>query len=81
MKDINNVVPIVHQHMMILIIRFQTYLRYVIEICKSTCFCKQGYYRTKDNQCVTAADCCSGKYEQYKECDSACIETCNSVPE
>lgn len=50
-----------------------------IMLCRSGCFCKQGFYRSNDGKCVPPEQCC-GKNERYKTCGSACVETCNSKP-
>ncbi|CAF0854174.1 unnamed protein product [Rotaria sordida] len=52
-----------------------------IAMCKPGCFCKQGYYRAKNNECVGPEKCCTGDNEQYTDCGSACVETCNYVPQ
>ncbi|CAF1292317.1 unnamed protein product [Rotaria sp. Silwood1] len=52
-----------------------------IAMCISGCFCKQGYYRSKNGQCVEPEKCCTDDNEQYSECGSACIETCNYTPQ
>lgn len=50
-----------------------------ILLCKSGCFCKQGFYRADDGSCVAPDQCC-GENETYKTCGSNCIETCDSKP-
>ncbi|CAF0766820.1 unnamed protein product [Rotaria sordida] len=52
-----------------------------IAICKPGCFCKKGYFRTNNNQCVQQEKCCTGDNEQYTDCGPACVETCNYVPQ
>ncbi|CAF0930009.1 unnamed protein product [Rotaria sordida] len=52
-----------------------------IAMCKPGCFCKQGYYRAKNDECVRPEKCCTGDNEQYTDCGSACVETCNYVPQ
>jgi hypothetical protein len=46
-------------------------------MCKSGCFCKEGYYRAINGQCVEREQCCTGDNEQYTDCGSACVETCS----
>ena len=50
-------------------------------MCKSGCFCKEGYYRAKNEQCVKPEQCCVGENEQYSDCDPACVETCTDAPQ
>ncbi|CAF1318815.1 unnamed protein product [Rotaria magnacalcarata] len=48
-------------------------------LCKSGCFCTNGYYRAANGQCVLPEKCC-GSNERYNTCGSACVETCNEKP-
>ncbi len=50
-------------------------------VCQSGCFCKEGYYRATDGQCVGREECCTGNNEEYTDCGPACVETCNDAPE
>jgi hypothetical protein len=47
--------------------------------CQPGCFCKTGYYRSDDGQCVLPEECC-GENELFNKCGSACVETCTSKP-
>ena len=50
-------------------------------LCVPGCFCKKGYYRSKAGHCVRPQRCCKGWHERYSTCGSACVETCNYVPD
>ena len=50
-----------------------------ILICKSGCFCKQGFYRAADGKCVPPEQCCDNN-ERFKECGTDCVETCTEKP-
>ncbi|CAF2532601.1 unnamed protein product [Rotaria sp. Silwood2] len=49
--------------------------------CNPDCFCKQDYYRAKNGECVKPEECCTGDNEKYTDYGSACVETCDYVPQ
>lgn len=45
-------------------------------ICRRGCFCKKGFVRDNQNQCVKPETCCQSIQGSYKTCVSPCLQTC-----
>ncbi|XP_035227821.1 zonadhesin-like, partial [Stegodyphus dumicola] len=48
--------------------------------CEPGCFCKDGLVRDSNGNCVDPKECSKicGRYEEYKECGTACPATCTN---